>query len=256
MAEGRTYNQKIWDQIAAAGDKYYVALTEDQVESARQGQFKIKLTPTKHVPQQWLGTLAGKNVLCLACGGGQQAPLFAAAGADVTVFDISEEQLQRDSVAAAKHNLEIATVWGDMANLAIFADNHFDLVVNPCSVCFCPDVVSIWREVYRVLANGGRFMTGFVKPIQYVFDQISLDEGEFRVVNKIPYSDLDLAPQQREQILGSERPQEFGHSLTSLIGSQISTGFQIVGYYEDRWGDDDILSDHIDIFAATLATKG
>ncbi len=255
MADPGSYNQKIWDQIAKAGDKYYVALDDDKVESARNGPLNIRLTPTKSVPQDWLGSLASKNVLCLACGGGQQAPLFAAAGADVTVFDISNEQLERDSAAAAKHNLQITTVWGDMANMAIFADGHFDLVVNPCSVCFCPELAPIWKEVYRVVATGGRFMTGFVKPIQYIFDQILLNDGDFKVVNKIPYSDLDLDPQQREQILGSERPLEFGHSLTSLIGGQIEAGFQVVGFYEDRWGDDDVLSDHIDVFAATLAIK-
>ena len=232
-----------------------MSLTDKEIAAARNGQFKIKLTPTKNVPDHWIGDVKGKNVLCLACGGGQQAPLFAAAGSDTTVFDISEEQLQRDVEAAAIHGLQITTVWGDMANMSIFADDHFDLIVNPCSVCFCDNAEAIWREVARILRSRGRFMTGFVKPVQYIFDQILLDEGMFQVANKIPYSDLDLEPEQRELILGDQRPMEFGHSLTSLLGGQISAGMQIVGYYEDRWGDDDILSDHIDVFAATMATK-
>jgi hypothetical protein len=48
---------------------------------------------------------------------------------------------------------------------------------------------------------------------------------------------------------------EFGHSLEQLMGGQIAAGLQITGYFEDRWGDDDLLSDHIDVFGATLATK-
>src|SRR5438046_1146457 len=35
-------------------------------------------------------------VLCLASGGGQQAPLFAALGRQVTLVDLSPEQLQLD----------------------------------------------------------------------------------------------------------------------------------------------------------------
>jgi hypothetical protein len=48
---------------------------------------------------------------------------------------------------------------------------------------------------------------------------------------------------------------EFGHTLTDLIAGQIECGFQIAGFYEDRWGDEDRLSSMIDIFIATCAVK-
>ena len=47
-------------------------------------------------PERRLGNLTGKAVLCLACGGGQQSVAFALLGAKVTVFDLSEAQLQHD----------------------------------------------------------------------------------------------------------------------------------------------------------------
>ena len=37
--------------------------------------------------------MKGLKVLCLASGGGQQGPILAAIGADVTVFDNSQGQL-------------------------------------------------------------------------------------------------------------------------------------------------------------------
>ena len=40
--------------------------------------------------------IAGKGVLCLAGGGGQQSAAFALLGAKVTVLDFSETQLERD----------------------------------------------------------------------------------------------------------------------------------------------------------------
>src|SRR5437764_685772 len=48
-------------------------------------------------PEEWLGgNVRGKRALCLASGGGLQSALLAAAGAAVTVFDVSDEMLALD----------------------------------------------------------------------------------------------------------------------------------------------------------------
>jgi len=75
------YNRKAWDAVA----ELYHAMTPQQIEDARQGKWRIRITPTKAVPRQWIEPTAGKRVLCLAAGGGQQAPILAALGAKVTV---------------------------------------------------------------------------------------------------------------------------------------------------------------------------
>jgi 2-polyprenyl-3-methyl-5-hydroxy-6-metoxy-1,4-benzoquinol methylase len=80
--------------------------------AARQGKVTIFLTPTRPVPADWLGELAGKKVLCLASGGGQQGPLLAAAGARVVVFDLSDEQLAQDRRVPERVGLELETVRG------------------------------------------------------------------------------------------------------------------------------------------------
>ena len=127
------------------------------------------LTPTKPVPRAWL-EVEGRQVLCLASGGGQQAPILAAAGASVTVLDNSPKQLERDAKMAERHGLPITTVLGDMANLEMFADDSFDLIVHPCSNCFVPDVLPVWREAFRVLRRGCCLLAGFANPAMYVFD--------------------------------------------------------------------------------------
>ena len=68
------------------------------------------------MPRQWLAPLAGTRVLCLACGGGQQAPILAAAGARVTVVDLSSRQLDQDRFVAERDGLGITTVQADMAD--------------------------------------------------------------------------------------------------------------------------------------------
>ena len=230
-------------------------MTSEQIEDARQGKWRIRITPTKAVPRDWIEPVAGKRVLCLAGGGGQQAPILAALGAEVTVLDLSEKQLQRDQEIAAAEGLDIRTVQGDMAAMEMFDDNQFDLVLNPCSVIFCDAVKPIWREVFRVLAPGGRLVAGFINPLWYVFDAAKMDKGKLKARHKIPYSDLQLSEKKRARLIGPERPLEFGHSLADLIGGQLEAGFQMIGFYEDRWGDDDRLSELIDVFIATNAQK-
>ena len=47
-----------------------------------------------------------KKLLGLACGGGQQGPVFAIKGYDVTIMDFSKSQLQRDDMVAKREGLK------------------------------------------------------------------------------------------------------------------------------------------------------
>src|SRR5690348_12552434 len=71
------------------------------------GDWSIVLIGREPVDRSWLPTdLTGKDVLCLASGGGQQGPILAAARTRVTVFDDSPRQLGRDQMVAARGGLE------------------------------------------------------------------------------------------------------------------------------------------------------
>jgi len=249
------YNRKAWDHVADQGDDLYHAMTPEQIERAKAGDWRIRVTPTIAVPHEWILPVEGRKVLCLAAGGGQQAPILAALGAEVTVVDLSAKQLQRDTDIAQRESLAIETIVSDMASMPDLKDDSFDMVINPCSVIFCPDVRPVWAEVHRVLKPGGRFITGFINPVYYLFDAAKMDRGKLKVRHKIPYSDLQLSAEEREKLIGPERPLEFGHTLTDLIAGQLECGFQITGFFEDRWGDDDRLSSLIDVFIATCAVK-
>ena len=105
----------------------------------------MSLTPTKSAPREWFPALQGIDLLCLAGGGGQQAPILAAAGAKVTSFDNSARQLERDQQVAQREGLTLRTVEGDMRDLSVFADGSFDLIVHPCSNMFVPEVQPVWQ---------------------------------------------------------------------------------------------------------------
>jgi 2-polyprenyl-3-methyl-5-hydroxy-6-metoxy-1,4-benzoquinol methylase len=101
--------------------RWTVPVSPEEIARARRGDFSVLLTPKKAVPREWFpAQMKGSKVLCLASGGGQQSPIFAAAGADVTVLDNSPQQLARDQEVAAREGLSIQTVEGDMRDLGAF----------------------------------------------------------------------------------------------------------------------------------------
>ena len=254
--EVRRYNRQAWDKAVERASQWTIPVTPAVISAARQGKWQIVLTPTKPVPRAWFPELTGRDVLCLAAGGGQQGPILAATGAHVTVFDNSPQQLAQDRYVAAREALTIVTVEGDMADLSVFADASFDLIVHPCSNLFVPHVRPVWQEAFRVLRKGGVLMAGFCNPVTYIFDQQLADEGVLQVRHPLPYSDLtSLTEAERKQYVEDEQPLEFGHTLDDQIGGQLETGFTITGFYEDRWPGT-ALADYMPTFIATRAMKG
>ena len=255
----RMHNRAAWDQEVERGNTWTVPVTEEVIEASRKGHWKIVLTPTKPVPREWFPEINGLDVLCLASGGGQQAPILAVAGANVTVLDNSPRQLTQDRYVAKRDHLQLTTIEGDMADLRMFADESFDLIVHPVSNCFVPDIHPVWREAYRVLRMGGTLLSGFSNPIIYLFDyERAKEDGILQVKNRIPYADInDLADQEKILYEAEGWPFEFSHTLEDQIGGQVEAGFVITGFYEDvhRSEENDLLSQFISIFCATKAIK-
>ncbi|MEW5765117.1 MAG: class I SAM-dependent methyltransferase [Acidobacteriota bacterium] len=232
----RDHNRRAWDREVERGNRWTVPVGADAIAAARRGEVQVLLTPSVPVPREWLQPLRGRRILCLASGGGQQGPLLAAAGAEVTVFDNSPAQLARDREVADREGLSLKLVEGDMRDLSAFGDASFDLVFHPCSNGFVPHILPVWREAYRVLAPGGVLLAGIVNPLVYLFDP-DLKEGDrLEVKFPVPFSDLEHLPREllRRRLEAGE-PLEFGHTLEDQIGGQMRAGFVLTGFYEDRW---------------------
>lgn len=253
----REFNRRAWDAQVKRGNQWTVPVTAEQVASARRGDWRVVLTPAKVVPQTWFGggDISDVAILGLASGGGQQGPIFAAAGARVTIYDNSPAQLAQDREVAEREGLEIATVEGDMRDLAAFDDGAFDLVFHPVANCFIPDVAPVWREAFRVLRPGGRLLAGFCNPVMFMVDFRELEKGQLVIRHKIPYSDAeDLTPEEWQEFEAEDSPLTFGHTLADQIGGQLEAGLVLRGFYEDAWPDF-LISEYIPCFGATLAVK-
>ncbi|PNY36446.1 hypothetical protein C2E31_12675 [Rhodopirellula baltica] len=154
------FNRQAWDNIARSRNRWFTPAPAEQIARASSGDFTLRLTACKTIPMDWIGNVQGKRILALAAGGGHQGPILAAAGASVTVVDISEGQLEIDRRMADEHQLDLVTLQADMADLAGLDDASFDMVINPCSVNFAPDVRPIWQEAARVLCDHGVLIAG------------------------------------------------------------------------------------------------
>jgi SAM-dependent methyltransferase len=253
------YNSAAWDKEVEREIEWSVPVGSEIIERARGGDWSVVLTPIKSVPREWFGDVRGRDVLCLASGGGQQAPVLAAAGANVTSFDNSAKQLEQDKSVAERDNLEIRLEKGDAADLSRFPDESFDLIFHPVSNCFMPNLEPVWREAFRVLRRGGGAMlSGFHNSFFFIFDRTAdQEQGILRVKYSLPYSDLEsLSKEERRKYTDADEPLAFGHTLEQQIGGQTAAGFLISGFYEDYWSDEaTALNKYAPTYIATKAVK-
>lgn len=253
----RKHNRAAWDRQVEQRNKWTIPVSPEVIARGRKGEWDIVLTPEKPVPKDWFPDIKGLDVLCLASGGGQQGSVLAAAGANVTVFDNSPRQLEADRSVADRDSLIIRTVEGDMADLTMFADKSFDLIIHPVSNVFVPKVRPVWVEAFRVLRKGGALLSGFNNPAVFLFDYELIEQtGIIQVKYKLPYSDVDNMEERKKRIQEGE-PFEFSHTLEELIGGQIDAGFIIKGFYEDAQKPEDYepLAIYMPTCIATRAIK-
>ncbi|GGA61925.1 class I SAM-dependent methyltransferase [Ornithinibacillus halotolerans] len=250
-------NSIAWDKKVEESSRYTQPVSSEVIEKSRSGEWGITVTTEKTVPRNWFPeSLDGVKILCLASGGGQQGPVLAAAGADVTIIDISIKQLEQDEMVANRDGLTLKTMQGDMTDLSLFDNESFDMVVHPVSNLFVEDVRPVWNEISRVLKDNGVLIAGFANPLLWIFDDEQERKGILDVKHSIPSSTLDYLPKdQVQEYIDSSQTIEYAHTLEEQIQGQIDAGFVITGFYEDDFGGTRIIDKHIKTFIATRAVK-
>src|SRR5205085_12652060 len=85
-------------------------------------------------------------------------------GAEVTVVDLSPEMLRIDREVAAERGLNVRTIEASMDDLSALRPGSFDIVIQPVSTCYVPDVLPVYREVARVIVPGGIYVSQHKQP--------------------------------------------------------------------------------------------
>ncbi len=114
-------NRRIWDQEAATGGRRSTPWLDLDIEAlARFGRgenarFDLpehdwELLNSDDTTETLMKGAKGKNVLCLASGGGQQSAVYGLLGANVTVLDMSRGQLDADIEASQRYGYDIGLI--------------------------------------------------------------------------------------------------------------------------------------------------
>ena len=233
MDELSSFNRERWNGLVRAGILYSRPKLELDEASAREMVDEADL----------LGDLRGKRVLVLGGGGGQQSAAIGLLGAQVTVLDLSDEQLAKDKRAADHYGLSPVLLQGDMRDLSRFAEDAFDIVYQPFSINFVPDVRPVFAGVARVLKAGGLYHVQWHNPYTQTFNPDDYDPIKGYSSNSI-YADCEVDV---VAIYGSDSwgvededgvksevpgPREFRHTMKTFINCLIDSGFEILAFDE------------------------
>ena len=222
-------NRERWNDLANANVEYSRPFLNFTVKEAENYIYRHGI----------LKNVDGIQVLYLASGGGQDSVAFGLLGAEVTVLDLSDVQLQHDHLAAAHHGLQIKTIQGDMRDLSVFPDNQFGIVWQMYSINFIPSVEPVFAEVHRVLKPGGIYFLQFANPFSIGIDNAKWDgkaypltslyiDGEY-LSERFPYWDVK---QPDGSLVKRLSPHEFRHTLGSVLNGLASLDFKLLGLWE------------------------
>ena len=242
-------NAETIDRWVKDGWEWGQAISHETYTAAKHGKWELFLTPTKPVPHAWFGEIAGKKILGLASGGGQQMPIFAALGADCTVMDYSEEQLKSERMVSEREGYSICIIRGDMTQRFPFEDEEFDMVFHPVSNCYVEEVKPIWKECWRVLKHGGVLIAGTDHYVNYI-----VDNDEEKIINHLPFNPLK-DPEQMKQLQEDDGGVQFSHSLEEQIGGQLEAGFILTNLFADTNGEGRLRELNIPTFLAMRSEK-
>lgn len=220
------HNARAWDRLAAAN----AALARPAVDGAFVDPLGW-LTGGGAGGRRWLPeSLAGLEVLCLAAGGGKHGPLYAAAGARVTVVDLSPAMLALDRAVARERRIDLELVQASMDDLGGFATGRFDLVVHPVSTCYLPDVGRVFPAIARVTKGGGLYVSQHKSPASLQAGTAPGPGGHYEILH--PLDRGEPLPVGEPSRLREPGTLEFVHSLSELIGGICRAGFSIEDLHE------------------------
>ena len=211
----RRANAAAYDRMADSGSAFAKVASDDEVAAP------LKVLDSRG----WLpASVAGLDVLCLAAGGGWQSILYAAAGARVTVVDISPAMLRLDDREARRRGYAVTLIEGSMEDLSMLPDARFDIVHQPVSTCYVPDVEKVYREIARVLRDGGIYISQHKQPASL---QVTHRSPQGQYVVGLEYYREGPLPTTEDDSYREPGAVEFLHRWEQLVGGLCRAGFVI-----------------------------
>ena len=223
-----------WDREVEAGCGYTVpalSLSRGLLEEFVAGTAEqLPGIDDPFEPRCMLKGVQGKDVLCLASGGGQQSAVFGLLEARVTVLDLCEGQLRGDRAAADHYGYAARTVKGTACDLSALDDASFDLVYQAPGISWIPDVRAVYQGVHRVLRSGGRYRVSLANPAVHL---AHWDGIGYRIVDRYRGGRVLRNAAGVENMDEGEFTGDHRHLLRDSVGGLIDAGFIIRYFAED-----------------------
>lgn len=215
MSSYQDRNRAAWDRLAESRSRFAKVATDAEVRE-----------PLKTLDSRgWLpASVAGLDVLCLASGGGWQSILYAAAGARVTVVDLSPSMLALDRREADRRGFAVRILEASMDDLSELSDCSFDIVHQPVSTCYVPKIEAVYAEIARVARDGGLYISQHKQPTSL---QVTHRTKHDRFVLGIEYYREGPLPQTDDVSYREPGATEYLHRIEQILGSLCRAGFVI-----------------------------
>jgi SAM-dependent methyltransferase len=222
--EGTSMNQPLernkaaWNRLADTGSQFANVATDDELREP------LKTLDTRG----WLpASVQGLDVLCLAGAGGWQSILYAVAGANVTVVDLSPSMLALDRREAERRQVTVRCVEASMDDLAELDDASFDIVHQPVSTCYVPDIA-------RVARDNATYISQHKQPTSL---QIVNRNERNQYCIGIDYYHSGALPPTADTSYREPGAVEYLHRWDQLVGELCRSGFVIEDLREPYRGD-------------------
>lgn len=251
ISEARDQNKKAWEHRAYEfWNKSYGTPKDLAKRILENPAAQLK----KHKP--YFENIIEKKIANLCGSNGRKAVPLALLGADVTVFDISEENKQYALELAEYANTSIEYIVTDIYDIdQIKYGGHFDMLYLEGGILhYFHDLDRFMSILFSMLKAGGLLILSDFHPLRRCI--IKAEDGQYQV--QAAYFDEELHSgdvafkqffDQQEQAAFPDVSVRY-YTISEIINSFIAAGFQLKKFEEHRGWDNENIPWEFTIFAS------
>lgn len=242
MNEQSAKNKIAWEHRAY---EFWIRRDGSPMEKAKQILDHPIAQLKKH--KHYFERVAGKRVANLCGSNGRKAVPLALLGADVTVFDISEENKKYALELADSANVSIHYVVTDIYDIDLEKySGHFDMLYLEGGILhYFNDMERFMSILYSLLKDNGVMVLSDFHPLRRCI--VSDSKDHYQVQQSYFDGEIHHGDVAYKHYFDEHEQQEFPdvsirlYTLSEIINSVIASGFKLLKFDEHRgWNNENI----------------
>ncbi|WP_088104131.1 class I SAM-dependent methyltransferase [Halalkalibacter urbisdiaboli] len=238
MNEQSINNKNAWEYRAY---EFWHKRDGTPMDKAKKIVGNPKASLKKH--QQYFDKISGNKIANLCGSNGRKAVPLSLLGAEVTVFDISEENKRYALKLAHYANTSIDYIVGDIYDIDLvkYKDSFDILYLEGGILHYFNEIDKFMAILFSILKSGGRMVLSDFHPFKRCID------SDFKYIPKYFDNELHNGEVAYKQFFEESEQQDFpdvsirSYTLSEIINSVIKTGFTLHKFDEHRgWNDENI----------------